>query len=99
MITETEIFHQIFEDFVSLEDNGNDNEIWKSTSIIKLMKMSYEIPNTQILEEGLKTIISLCKCRENGYLIDYYELESISVDNLTEPEKILLDSTLRAEFT
>ncbi|MFW9783059.1 MAG: hypothetical protein ACFFFB_12320 [Candidatus Heimdallarchaeota archaeon] len=99
MITETELFHQIFEDFVSLEDNVNDNEIWKSKSIIKLMKMSNEVPNTQILEEGLKAILSLCKFRENGYLIDSYESESFSVDNLTEPEEMLLNSILRAEFT
>ena len=76
MITETEFFHDIFEEFVYLEENLHDNEIWKSNLIIKLIKASDEIESKQIITEGLKMILSLCNFRECGALIDFFESES-----------------------
>jgi hypothetical protein len=99
LITETQFFHQIFEDFVCLEEDFHDNDVWKSKSIIKLMTMSGEIAPRQIVEEGLKVILSLCKFRERGYLIDPYESESYTVDKLAAPDKKLLYLILKAEFT
>lgn len=99
MISETEFFHKIFEEFVCLEETLHDNEIWKSNSIIQLMKASHEIDNKHLITEGLKMILNLCKFRENGELIDFYESESYSVDELGRSDKYILDSLLRAEFT
>ena len=99
MITETEFFHDIFEDFVCLEENLHDNEIWKSNSIIKLIKASDEIENKQIIAEGLKMILCLCNFRECGHLIDYYESESHSINDLTKSDRFLMESILKAEFT
>jgi hypothetical protein len=99
MISEVEFFHDIFEDFVCLEETIQDNEIWRSSSIIKLMKASHEIEDKQIITEGLKMILHLCKFRECGELIDFYEAGSYSINNLTRPDKYLVDSILRAEFT
>lgn len=99
MISETEFFHEIFEDFVFLEETLHDNEIWKSNSIIKLMNVSQEIEDKQIIAEGLKTILNLCKFRECGELIDLYESESYSINSLTKPDKYLVKSILKAEFT
>jgi len=99
LITETEFFHDIFEKFVCLEEDLHDNEIWKSNSIIKLMKASDEIESKQIITEGLKMILILCYFRECGYLIDSYELKSHPIKNLTKFDKFLMDSILKAEFT
>ncbi len=98
MTAEIEFFNDIFEEFVCSEDIIQDNEIWKSNSIIKLMRVLDGIENKCILEEGLKIILNLCKFRENGYLQDSYKSESYSVNDLMEPDKILLESILRAEF-
>jgi hypothetical protein len=98
LTTEIEFFNEIFEEFVCSEDLIKDNEIWKSNSIIKLMKASNGAENKCVLEDGLKIILNLCKFRENGYLQDSYKSESYSVNDLMEPDKILLESILRAEF-
>jgi len=98
LTAEIEFFNEIFEEFICSEDNIQDNEIWKSNSIIKLMKASNGAENKCVLEDGLKIILNLCKFRENGYLQDSYKSESYSVNDLMEPDKILLESILRAEF-
>ncbi|MBY8984778.1 MAG: hypothetical protein KGD65_06915 [Candidatus Lokiarchaeota archaeon] len=98
MTTEIEFFNDIFEEFVCSEDSIHDNEIWKSNSIIKLIKASDETKNKDILEEGLRIILNLCKNRERGYLQDSYQSESYSVNDLMEQDKTLLNSILKAEF-
>ncbi len=98
MTTEIKLFNEIFEEFICLEDNIQDNEIWKSNSIIKLMRASTGIENKRILEDGLKIILNLCKFRECGYLQDSYKSKSYLVNDLMETDKILLESILRAEF-
>ena len=99
LITETEFFHDIFEEFVCLEEDLHDNEIWKSNSIIKLMKASDEIESKQIIAEGLKMILSLCNFRECGDLIDSYESKSHPINDLTKFDKFLMESIIEAEFT
>ncbi len=98
LTTEIKLFNEIFEEFICLGDNIQDNEIWKSNSIIKLMRASTGTENTRILEEGLKIILNLCKFRECGYLQDYYQSESYLMNDLMEIDKIVLESILRAEF-
>ena len=98
MTTEIEFFDEIFEEFVCLEDTIQDNAIWKSNSIIKLMKALEEIENKCILEEGLKIIINLCKFSERGYLHDPYESESYSINDILESDKDVLVLILKAEF-
>ena len=98
MISETEFFHEIFENFLCLENQVNDNELWRSNSIIRLMQISCEIADTKVIEEGLKIILNLSKFHENGSLIDLYEFESYSLNELIEPEKRILKSILKAEF-
>jgi len=95
---EIEFFNEIFEEFICSEDDIQDNEIWKSNSIIKLMKASNGIENKCVLEDGLKIILNLCKFRECGHLHDPYKSESYSINAIMEPDKIILDSILRAEF-
>ena len=99
MISEIEFFHDIFEEFVCLEETLHDNDIWKSSSIIKLMNLSHEFEDKQMIAEGLKMILNLCKFREYGELIDFYDSKSYPVNDLTGPDKSLLDSILKAEFT
>ena len=98
LTTEIEFFNEIFEEFICSEDNIQDNEIWKSNSIIKLMRASNGIENKCVLEDGLKIILNLCKFRERGHLHDPYKSESYSINVIMEPDKIILDSILRAEF-
>ena len=99
MTTEIEFFHDIFEEFVCSEDTITDNEIWKSYSIIKLMKALDGIESKCILEDGLNVILNLCKFRERGSLYDPYKSESYSIKDVGEPDKIILNSILMAEFT
>ncbi|MHA2006593.1 MAG: hypothetical protein ACXABO_17230 [Promethearchaeota archaeon] len=98
MITKTEFFNEIFEEFVCEDNRFNNYELWKSNSIIKLMRISKEVEDKRIVGEGLKIILSLCNYREYGNLVDYYESESYSVEELKEPDKILFESILLAEF-
>ena len=98
LTTEIEFFNEIFEEFVCSEDLIKDNEIWKSNSIIKLMRVSDGIENKCVLEEGLKIILNLCKFRQRGYLHDSYKSESYSINEIMEPDKKILESILRAEF-
>jgi len=99
MLLAVEFFHEIFEDFVSLEETFHDNEIWRSSSIIKLMNASRELENKEVVVEGLKMILNLCKFRECGALIDFYESGSYDIAELNAPDKVLVDSILKAEFT
>lgn len=99
MITETELFYEIFEDFIYLDNDIEENELWKSNSIIKLMQVSYETENKKIIEDGLKIILNLCNFNECGDLMDSYESESHSVTELMESEKNICKSILLAEFS
>ena len=99
MISETEFFHEIFEEFLCLENQFYENELWRSTSIIRLMQITCENEDTKIIEDGLKIILNLSKFQESGSLIDFYESESYSLNELIEPEKKELKSILKAEFT
>ncbi|MFX1569973.1 MAG: hypothetical protein ACFFCV_16585 [Promethearchaeota archaeon] len=99
MIAEVEFFTEIFEEFLGMDNYLYGNELWKSHSIIKLMQASHEFEDQKIVEEGLKIIINLYKFKECGELLDFYELESQTINELPESEKILLGSILKAEFT
>lgn len=98
MISEVEFFNEIFEDFLCRDNQVQENELWKSHSIIKLMQNSVEFEDQNIVEEGLKIIINLCKFKDCGDLLDSYEQESYPVNQLIESEKTLLNSILQAEF-
>lgn len=98
MISETEFFHEIFEDFLCVENKVYENELWKSNSIIRLMQISWEIKDPKIIEDGLKIILNLSNFQQCGSLIDDYESESYSKDDLTEPDKKIFKSILEAEF-
>ncbi len=99
MISEVEFFTEIFEDFLTLDNNIYENELWRSQSIIKLMKASNEMACKEIVEEGLKIIVNLSKFKECGDLWDTYEINSYPINELVESEKTLLESILKAEFT
>ncbi len=98
MISEVEFFNDIFEDFLCLDNQRYENELWKSHSIIKLMYNTDEFEDKDIVEEGLKIIINLCRFKECGDLLDSYELESYPINQLIESEKTLLNSILKEEF-
>ena len=98
MISEVEFFNEIFEDFLCRDNQVHENELWKSHSIIKLMQNSVEFEDKNIVEEGLKIIINLCKFKDCGDLLDSYEQESYPVNQLIESEKTLFNSILQAEF-
>ncbi|MFX1365486.1 MAG: hypothetical protein ACFFCE_08705 [Promethearchaeota archaeon] len=98
MISEVDFFNEIFEEFPSGENHYDESELWKANSIIKLMQNSEEFIDKSIVEEGLKIIITLCKFNECGELLDYYELDSYPINQLIEPEKIIINSILKAEF-
>ncbi|MFW9827671.1 MAG: hypothetical protein ACFFEY_08770 [Candidatus Thorarchaeota archaeon] len=98
MISEVEFFTEIFEDFLTLDNNIYENELWRSNSIIKLMKASYEMACKEIIEDGLKIIVNLSKFKECGDLLDTYEINSYPINELMESEKTLLESILKAEF-
>jgi len=96
MITDVEFFNDIFEDFIDIGEDLHDNEIWRSNSIIKLMK---ELDNREVIEEGLKVILKLCTFKKDGYLFDLFESESYSSNTLLGPDKILMESILKQEFS
>jgi len=98
LTAEIEFFNEIFEEFVCSEDNVQDNAIWKSNSIIKLMSVLDGIENKCILEEGLNIILNLCNFSERGYLHDPYKSESYSSNDIVESDKINMNSILKAEF-
>jgi hypothetical protein len=98
LISEVEFFTEIFEDFLTLDNNVYENELWRSNSIIKLMNALNEVTCKEIIEEGLKIIINLSKFKECGALWDTYEFNSYPINELMESEKTLLESILKAEF-
>jgi len=98
-MSEVEFFTEIFENFLCLDNHRYENDLWKFHSIIKLMHTADEFRDTQIVEEGLKIIINLFRFKECGLLLDSYESESHPINELTETEKTLLGSILKAELT
>ncbi|UCC18242.1 MAG: hypothetical protein JSV62_08990 [Promethearchaeota archaeon] len=98
MISEVEFFMDIFEDFLCLDSNFYENELWTANSIIKLMHTFNGFEDKNIIEEGLKIIVNLSRFKECGALLDYYEKESLSINDLAVTEKTLLGSILKAEF-
>ncbi len=99
MITEIEFFTEILEDFVCIGKIVKENELWRSNSIIKLMQISHEMENQEIVEDGLKIILNLSELKKCGELLDSYEKDSFPITELIEPEKKLLLSILKLEFT
>ncbi len=77
---------------------NNELKIWKSNSIIKLMRALDGIENKCILEEGLNIILNLCNFSERGYLHDPYKSESYSSNDIVESDKVNMNSILKAEF-
>jgi len=98
LIVKHEILREIFEEFIHLDENAFDDEMWKSNAIIKLMDASNVIHDKKFIEEGLKEILSLCSFKENGHLIDPYESGSDPINTLSEPDKRIVNSILKAEF-
>ncbi|MFX1596938.1 MAG: hypothetical protein ACFFBK_12845, partial [Promethearchaeota archaeon] len=88
-MSEVEFFHEIFEDFLHLDNKFYEDELWKYNSIIKLMQASDDHENKSLIEEGLNIIINLCQFKECGSLMDNYDVESYSIDELAESEKTL----------
>ena len=99
MISETEFYSDIFEEFIDLDNLYQENELWKSNSIIKLMQISNGDDTKNVIEKGLKIILNLCNFKECGKILDSYEIESFDIRDLIEPEKRVFDSILVAEFT
>ena len=97
-MSEVEFFTEIFEDFLCLDNQRYENDLWRFHSIIKLMHAADEFRDTQIVEDGLKIIINLFRFKECGLLLDSYESESYSFNELAETEKTLLGSILKAEI-
>ena len=97
-MAEVEFFTEIFEEFLGMGNHSYENELWKSNSIIKLMQTSDALIDREIVEEGLKIIINLCRFKECGALLDFYDIESYDVNELHETEKSILGSILKAEF-
>jgi len=98
LITEAEFYDDIFEDFIHLNNSIQENELWKSKSLIKLLNISNEKENNNILEDGIKIILNLCNFKESGYLLDSYESESYRINELLEFEKKIVESILKNEF-
>ena len=98
MIAEVEFFTEIFEKFLGMDNKFYENELWRSHSLIKLMQAADEFEDQKLVEEGLKIIINLCRFKECGELLDSYEIESQSINELPESEKTLLNSILKEEF-
>ena len=98
MISETSFFTEIFEDFVGSDNQFQENEKWKSNSIIKLMQVSNGIENKNIIEDGLKIILNLCRFKECGCLLNSYERESYSTNDLLEPDREVFETILKAEI-
>ncbi|HEC37906.1 hypothetical protein LCGC14_0574360 [marine sediment metagenome] len=96
MITDVEFFYEIFEDFIDIGENPHDNEIWRSNSIIKLMK---EMDKKEFIEEGLNAILKLCTIKKDCCLFDLLGSESYSPNTLLGPDRILLKSILKEEFS
>lgn len=97
-MSEVEFFNEIFEDFLCRDNRRYENELWKSHSIIKLMRNSSEFEDKIFVAEGLKIIINLCRFKECGDLLDSYEIESFPINQLIESEKNLLNLILEQEF-
>lgn len=98
MIAEVEFFTEIFEEFLGMDNKFYENELWRSHSLIKLMQAADDFEDQKLVAEGLKIIITLCRFKECGDLLDSYEIESQSIKELPESEKTLLGSILKAEF-
>ncbi len=98
LIVKHEILREIFEEFIHLDGNTIDDEMWKSNAIIKLMEASNLIHDKHFVEEGLKEILSLCKFKEGGFLFDPYESGSDPISTLSEPDRKIVNSILKAEF-
>ena len=99
MISELKFYEEIFDDFICMMKIFQGNETWKAQSIIKLMNVSKEIENKNIIEEGLKVILTINKFVNCGDLFDSYETESYSINESFEFERQYLGSVLKAEFT
>jgi len=99
LIIETDFITEILEDFVCIGKSFKENELWKSTSIIKLMQISHEMENQEIIEDGLKIILNLSELKKCGELLDSYEKDSFPINKPIETEKKELKSILKLEFT
>jgi len=91
---ELEYYDKILEFFQNRDNNMETAEIWRSKTIIELMKVLERTKNREMVKNALLLIISLYQ----ELPPDGYNDRGVNSDSLDDEQKALFLSELKSEF-
>jgi len=94
MISEYDFYINLFDDFVETHDKENEKILWKTGSIIKLMKFTKSNEEGDFCENALRMIMLLFK----NYIFTPYELNSYELEITSNQEREIALPILKNEF-
>ena len=94
MITECDIYKDIFNEFLKTQNNENEKALWKMKTILNLMKMTKSNDHRDLCENGLRMIMIL----NNNYTIYPFELNSSCPSDPSLPNSSEFVSILKSEI-
>jgi hypothetical protein len=94
MITECDIYKEIFNGFLKTQNDENEKALWKMKTILNLMKLTKSNDQRDLCENGLRMIMILY----NNYTIYPFEIRSscTSAPSLSDSSELV--SILKSEL-
>ena len=93
MITECDIYKEIFNGFLKTQNDENEKALWKMKTILNLMKLTKNNDQRDLCENGLRMIMIL----NNNYTIYPFEINTCPSDS-SLPTSSEFVSILKSEF-
>jgi hypothetical protein len=94
MISEYDFYMNLYDEFIETRDQENEKILWKTNSIIKLMKFTEGNEEGEFCENALRMIMVLFK----HFSFSPYELSSYNFDNKSNQDKDIITPILKQEF-
>ena len=93
MITECDIYKDIFNEFLKTQNDENEKALWKMKTILNLMKLTKSNDQRDLCENGLRLIMILY----NNYTVYPFEISSCPNDSSLSNSSEFV-SILKSEF-
>ena len=94
MITECDIYIDIFNEFLKTQNNENEKALWKMKTILNLMRLTKNSDQRELCENGLRMIIILY----NNYTVYPFEINPSCLSDPSLPNSSEFVSILKSEI-
>lgn len=93
-MTENDFYIHLYDDFIKINNDENQKILWKTRSIIELMKLTEGNEQGEFCENGLRIIMALF----NHYTVYPFDVENEYFNITSLKEHAQLISILKREF-